>query len=66
MSKNKKIWPFIKIPDQRGEVTILKVLETPAGKERDLMIKNWCCSVWQAFQESHDIIASLVKAELGI
>jgi hypothetical protein len=66
MSKNKKNWPVIKIPEQRGEITILKVLDTPPGNERDFMIKNWCCSVWQAFENSHASIASLVRAELGV
>ena len=65
MSKNKKIWPFIKIPEQKGEITILKVLDTPPGKERDLMIKKWCHSVWQAYENSHASIESLVRAELG-
>jgi len=66
MSKNKKVWPSVNLPEQRGEISILKVLETPPGKERDLMIKRWCNSVWQAFDESHEIIASLVKTELGV
>lgn len=66
MSKNRKVWPAIKLPGQRGEISILKVLAIPPGKQRDLMIKRWCNSVWQAFEESHEIIASLVKSELGV
>ena len=66
MSKNKKVWPAVKLPEQRGEISILKVVETPPGKQRDLMIKRWCNSVWQAFDENHETIASLVKTELGV
>ena len=65
LSKNKKELPAVKLPEQRGEILISNVLETPPGIQRDIMIKQWCNSVWQAFEESHDIIASLVKAELG-
>jgi len=66
MSKNKKVWPAVKPPERRGEISISDVLETPPGIQRDLMIKRWCNSVWQAFIESHDIISSLVKAELVV
>jgi hypothetical protein len=66
MSNYKKTWPVIKLPEQKGEITISKVLDTPAGIKRDLMIKNWCYSVWQAFENSHASIASLVKTELGV
>jgi hypothetical protein len=66
MSKNKKVWPAVKLPEQRGDISILKVVETPPGKQRDLMIKLWCNSVWKAFNESHETIATLLKSELGV
>jgi hypothetical protein len=66
MAKNKKIWPAIILPQKRGEITISNVLEATPGKKRDFMIKSWCNSVWQAFEESHEIIASLLQAELGV
>jgi len=62
MSKNKKAWPVIKLPKQKGEITILKVLETIPGTERDVMIKKWCISVWQAYENSHETIASYVNS----
>jgi hypothetical protein len=66
MSKNKKVWPDIKLPEKRGDITISIVLNTTPGTERDLMIKSWCISVWQAFEESHKTITSLVNTELKI
>jgi hypothetical protein len=66
MSKNKKVWPDTKLPEKRGDITISKVLNTTPGTERDLMIKGWCISVWQAFEENHKAIASLVNTELKI
>lgn len=64
MAKNKKAWPVIKLPELRGDITISEVLNQPLGTKRDLMIKKWCLSVWQAFAGSHETIASLVKTEL--
>jgi hypothetical protein len=66
MSKNKKIWPAINLPQKRGEITISKVLDAAPGRKRDFMIKSWCNSVWQAFEGSHISIASLVNAELEV
>jgi hypothetical protein len=63
MSENKKVWPVIKLPVQRGDITISEVLSTTPGTERDLMIKRWCISVWHAFGESHKAIALLVNTK---
>jgi hypothetical protein len=64
MSKNKKVLPTIKLPKNRGEITILKVLETPPGIERDFMIKKWCISVWHAYEDCHDTIATYANSLL--
>jgi Family of unknown function (DUF5946) len=66
MSQNKKPWPKIELPLQRGTITVLNVLTAEPGQERDMMIKEWCASVWQAYKASHSTISALVKAELGI
>jgi len=64
MSKNKKVWPTINLPQQRGEITFLNVLEAPPGRERDIIIKQWCISVWDAYVECHETIASLLSEYL--
>lgn len=51
--KNKIEWPEIILPEDRGSITVSDVLQTPPGKDRDLMIKNWCQSVWDAYNDSH-------------
>jgi len=62
MSQNKKVWPAIKLPEYRGEITILKVLEAPPGMERDIMIKKWCISVWEAYKDCHEVISTYVNS----
>lgn len=61
MSQNKKPWPQIKLPINRGAITVAEVLATNPGKERDEMIYKWCESVWEAFAESREEIIRLVE-----
>jgi hypothetical protein len=62
LSKNKRALPAIKFPEQRGDITISEVLETIPGVERDIMIKKWCISVWEAYKNSHETIAAYVNS----
>src|SRR5882672_8160568 len=56
MAKNKKAWPAFTLPEKRGEITIVNVLQTPAGKSRDEMIKKWCETVWGAYCVNRAIV----------
>lgn len=51
MSSNKLQWPIFILPINRGEITIETVLEVKEQEERNLKIKSWCQSVWNAFSE---------------
>jgi hypothetical protein len=66
LAQNKKAWPQFELPKNRGEITVATVLAATPGKERDLMIRKWCESVWQAYKSSHQTIASLVNKDLGV
>lgn len=57
MSQNKKPWPQIKLPNNRGAIAVEDVLAINPGKERDEMIRKWCESVWRAFMDNKDVIA---------
>jgi hypothetical protein len=46
-------WPKIIYPEDKGSITISDVLQSTPGEERDLMIKKWCLSVWEAYSDSH-------------
>jgi hypothetical protein len=60
MAKNKKMWPAIILPTNRGEINVTRVLATSPGPERDKMIRKWCVSVWEAYKDNLDIIKNLV------
>jgi hypothetical protein len=66
LSQNKKVWPSLERPTDRGNITVSDVLEAEAGEPRDLMIKEWCKSVWAAYQNWHQAIAHLAQTELGV
>jgi len=61
MGRKKKDWPVIDLPEHRGAVTVSDVLAARPGAERDSMIRAWCASVWEAYKQSHERIAALVR-----
>lgn len=66
LAQKKKIWPPIRLPEQRGDITVSGVLKSEPGTARDQMIKDWCASVWNAYLDSHSVIATLARTELGV
>jgi hypothetical protein len=66
MARNKKQWPHIILPENRGNISVSDVLSSTPGTERDVMIKKWCNSVWIAYSESHQTIALFVQKKLPI
>jgi hypothetical protein len=66
LAQNKKAWPTLDLPQQRGTITVSDVLKVEPGLKRDLIIRDWCSSVWTAYKNCHDVIATLAKSELGV
>ena len=54
LSNYKDYLPEIKLPENRGEITISEVLKDELN--RDEMIKKWCYSVWNAYKSSKEEI----------
>lgn len=66
LAQNKKAWPQLPLPTQRGTINVSSVLKSEPGENRDQMIKEWCLSVWSAYKDWHSEIATLAKAELEL
>jgi len=64
MAKNKKVWPAIILPAERGTISVSDVVAIPPGPERDEMIGKWCVSVWDAYQQNHETIRNLAATSL--
>jgi Family of unknown function (DUF5946) len=64
LARNRRTWPTFKLPQQRRAITVADVVAAPPGDERDDMIRKWCVSVWDAWQESHAQVRALLQEAL--
>ena len=62
LSNYKDYLPEIKLPENRGEITISEVLKSELN--RDEMIKKWCSSVWKAYESSKEEIKRFCETYL--
>jgi hypothetical protein len=60
LAQKKRSWPSFPLPSDRGTVTVADVIAVPAGRERDAAIHDWCVSVWNAYRDSHRVVAELL------
>lgn len=61
LASRKREWPTIHFPKNRGEVTVIDVLDAKPGSERDTLIDRWCRSVWDAFVDNRPLVISLLR-----
>jgi len=67
LANRRKQWPRLPLPSgPRGAITVAAVMAAPPGPARDEMIRDWCETVWQAWQASRPQIVNLLKQELDI
>ncbi|MGC1461526.1 MAG: DUF5946 family protein [Terracidiphilus sp.] len=64
LAKRRKQWVRPEFPEERGAVRIADVLAVAPGPARDMMIRRWCESAWDAWKDSRQQIADLVNSEL--
>jgi hypothetical protein len=60
LGRRKHEWPSFQLPQARGTLTVVDVMATEPGPERDQAIDDWCASVWQAYEASHRIVEELL------
>jgi hypothetical protein len=61
IAKRRKQWPTFPLPKDQGSVTVVDVMNAPAGPERDHAILRWCESVWKSWSENRNEIARLLS-----
>jgi len=61
LASQRKRWPTVPLPADRGDVTVADVLSAEEGPERDAAIDAWCRSIWAAYRASHKLIGDLLK-----
>ena len=65
MGRRRRAWPQLELPSQRGDLTAIDVMQSPAGPDRERAIDEWCASVWAAFSHHREAIITLLD-ELGV
>jgi Family of unknown function (DUF5946) len=65
LGRRKRVWPAVALPNNRGAITAIDVLNAAAGDPRDKAIDDWCASVWAAFKDNRSLIVGLLD-EHGI
>ena len=65
LGRKKREWPKVRLPENRGGMTVVDVLAAHPGPERDRAIDDWCRSVWTAFGNNREMIVVLLR-EYGI
>jgi ribosomal protein L4 len=66
LAKRRKDWPQVRLPVERGALTVEDVAQIPPGPDLDAAIEDWCRVVWAAYAGSRELIAGLLLTELGI
>lgn len=61
MTRGKSNLPAIVLPQDRGRIDIHDVLNNTPGPDRDLMIAQWCASVWDAYADSRDQVVAYIR-----
>src|SRR5262249_49567236 len=61
LAREKREWPSICFPEDRGRTTVVDVLAASAGPERDMAIDDWCRSVWTSFSGNRQSIVALLR-----
>lgn len=62
LARQRRDWPRLPLPSERGELTATEVLAQPEGPARREAIHAWCACVWRAFADVQPTIRELLRA----
>ena len=60
-----KTWPLFEPPGERAALTVMDVLQAPAGAERDESVKHWARAVWEMWEVRHAEVEQWLRKEYG-
>lgn len=66
MARRRRSWPQLPLPKTQASIRVADVVAAEPGAVRDAMIRKWCATVWETWQESRPQIAALTKSELDV
>lgn len=65
LGNQRKQWQVFDLPAERGKISVGDVLAAEPGPQRDVMIHDWCASVWEAYSGSHSQVRELAQKALN-
>lgn len=54
-------WPTFPLPDHRGTLTAIDVLQASEGDARDRAIDEWCRTVWACYAATRPAVEALLR-----
>jgi len=64
VGRRRSAWPTFERPPSVGSLTVVDVLNVPAGNERDAHLHAWAGSVWMAWSSEHDAVRAQTERAL--
>ena len=61
LSGNPKIEKPARLPQQRGDITIIYVHSAADAEQHCERVREWASSVWSAWSEQHDLARKLIN-----
>lgn len=65
LAQRSKTWLRFAPPAHAGAVTVLDVVQARPGEERDAMLRRWRQAVWNAWNEEHERVRSLMASVMA-
>ncbi|MDQ6833677.1 MAG: DUF5946 family protein [Chloroflexota bacterium] len=62
LAQRSKTWPQFAPPAYTGAMTVLDVVRAPPGEGRDIMLRRWGQSVWDAWSQEHERVRALLES----
>jgi hypothetical protein len=64
LSKQKHRWEQLELAKKPYSITVNDILNEKQGENRDNMINNWMCDVWNCWEHQHDWVKEITKTLL--
>ena len=65
IAKIRKDWPRLEPTGRPASLTVIDVLKTPDGSEKDIMIRLWMAGVWESWADRQQWVRETTDGLLG-
>jgi hypothetical protein len=65
LANRSKTWPRFVPPCHTYSMSVLDVIQAPAGEQRDAVLREWGRAVWNAWAGEHDRVKAVFDRVMG-